>query len=103
MAVGEIHENDVGTVLEATLKDDGVPVDVSTATTQEFVITRPDKSRIQRTTTFVTDGTDGKIQYVTVSTDLTPTGPYRLQAHIVLAAGDEFRTDILGFKVYPNL
>ena len=102
MAANEIHEGDIGTVFEITLMDSTSIVDVSGATTQEVFFFRPDKSLLTKASSFTTDGTDGKIQVTSVSTDLTPVGGWQIQAHVVLAAG-EWKSDILDFLVTKNL
>lgn len=98
-----IRKNDVGTVLEATIKDcdtDAV-VDVQTATTQQFFIRKPDGSTLTKTTTFTTTGVDGKIEYTSISGDFDIPGLYYLQAFVILASG-EWHTTAFDFEVKDN-
>lgn len=98
----EIHVGDIGTSFEVTLYDCDVIVDVSGATTQEIVLLKPDESRVVKTTTFLSDGTDGVIRWLSQVDDLDQEGKWKLQGHIILPSG-EWWTDTDEFKVYPNL
>ena len=103
MAANEIHQNDIGTVFEVTLQDGEVVVDISTATTKEIVFRKPNAGAVlTRAATFKTDGTDGILQYVTVSGDLDTVGEWHIQSHVIISAG-EWRSDIGTFDVLGNL
>ena len=102
MAAREIHVGDIGTNFRITLKDDLAIVDASGATTQELIFKPPRLPSFARTTSYVIDGTDGQIEYATVDGDLSVKGVWKLQAHIVLAAG-EWRSDVYEFPVHENL
>lgn len=100
---GQIHENDIGTSFEVTLLDaDGNPVDITSALTKELVFMSPLTVRKQKTAAFVTDGSDGKLKYVTQSGDLDAVGPWKLQAVISLVTGT-WSSDIHRFTVHENL
>jgi len=100
--MNEIHVDDIGTVFTITIKDGADAVDISTATTKNIVFKQPDKTLVTQSGSFVTDGTDGKIQYTTVSGDLADAGNWSLQAEIVITSG-EWSSDIYGFEVHKNL
>jgi hypothetical protein len=103
MMSANIHIDDVGTIFERTIKDqDGTIVDISAATTSEFIFRKPDGISVIKDAVFVTDGTDGKMHYVTIPDDLDLEGFWQWQGHIILASG-EWYTDILQFKVCENL
>ena len=102
MAANEIREDDIGTIIRATILDGSNIVDVSSATTQEFIFKPPRSTSFSRTTTFTTDGTDGRIEYTTISGDLFEPGNWKFQAHVILTTGD-WRSDIGTFTVYKNL
>ena len=101
MASG-IHEGDIGTKLLVTIKDDGIAVDLSSATSLSLYIKKPDGTILNRTATLDSDGTDGKISYVTISGDLDVAGVYKLQAKIALSSGS-FYSSTDTFKVHCNL
>ena len=98
----EIHVSDVGTILRITIQDGGVAVDVSSATTQEIFLRKPSGTKLKKTSSFQTDGTDGIIQYTTISGDIDEGGIWRIQGHVIISAG-EFFTDIGEFEVEKNL
>jgi hypothetical protein len=98
----EIHLNDVGTRFLATIKDNGVVVNVSGAPLINFTFKKPDDSLSVKTATLYTNGTDGKIYYDTVTGDLNQAGLYKLQGKVTLVNGT-FYTDIYTFQVYNNL
>ena len=102
MPANEIHVNDVGTLFTITIKDGDSVVDISSATTRKIVIKKPSGTKLTYTTTFVSDGTDGKMKYNAVSGDLDETGTYKLQSYVIIGDGT-FYTDITSFKVYRNL
>jgi len=98
----EIHIGDIGTVFEVTLYDCDVAVDLTGAITQEVIFLKPDGTKVTKTTSFKTDGTDGIIQYASILDDLDQAGGWKLQAHIVLPSG-EWWSDTDKFKVHENL
>ena len=98
----EIHVNDVGTKFLATIKDDGVVVDISSATSITIILKKPDDEIMQKTGTLDSDGTDGKVYYSTIAGDLDEAGLYKLQAKVILSTGTYY-TDIYSFKVHCNL
>jgi hypothetical protein len=101
MAADEIHLNDIGTVFEATIMDGDDVVNVSTATTKQLIF-RGNGSSKTKTATFTTDGTDGKIRYVTVTGDLDWAGQWEWQAYVVMPTG-AWHSDTAQFIVYENL
>jgi hypothetical protein len=101
--MAEIHVGDIGTAFIVTVKDeDEAIVDVSTATTKQIIFKKSDGSVVTKTASFVTDGTDGQIKYVSVADDLDVAGLWYLQAFIDFGS-TEWKSDIRKFKVYPNL
>ncbi len=103
MAAGEVRKGDIGTIFRATIQDGSSAVDVSGATTQEFVFRPPRTASFAITTTFTNTGTDGQIEYATTGADvLDVTGSWDLQANLVLPGGS-YRSDIYTFTVHKNL
>jgi len=98
----EIRVDDVGTVFTATIKDGTDVVDISSASTKQFIFKPENGSSVTKSATFTTDGTDGKIYYTTVADDLSVEGKWKLQAYIVMSTGS-WRTDIYTFTVHSNL
>ena len=103
MAANEIHIGDIGTIFEVALFDDVTPVDISSATAMKIIFTKPDKTRVENTAAFSSDGTDGKIKYtVSQATELDQKGNWKIQANVTLPVG-QWSSDIDSFKVYENL
>lgn len=98
----EIHQGDIGTKLLITVTDDGEIVDISSTSFLTIFIKKPDGTTISRPGTLETDGTDGKMHYITVSGDLDVAGLYKIQGRIGLSGGS-FYTNTSNFKVHCNL
>ena len=98
---GEVHLNDIGTIFRLTIKDqDGAVVDVSSATgagQKEILFEGPGKL-MTKTAVFLTDGTDGVIQYVNVSGDHSVVGQWKMQGHVILTSG-QWSTAAVAFPV----
>lgn len=103
MANPEIHINDIGTVFELTVKDSAnAIVDLSTATVLNITFKKSDDTIVTKTASLVTDGTDGKMQYITVAGDLDLVGLWKIQGDITSPSWTG-TTNIDTFTVYPNL
>lgn len=98
----EIHVNNVGVRLQATIMEDGAAVDISSASTKEIHIRKADGTLLEYAATFLTDGTDGIIYYDTILGDLDTVGTYKIQAKIITAAGT-FYSEVSDFRVYCNI
>ena len=103
----QIHLNDIGTRFEATIKEkiaDGtlVVVDLTGATVIQLIFFKADGISETKSASFSTDGSDGKIKYLTLSGDIDQIGIWQIQAHITIPAGD-WRSNIEDFRVYRNL
>ena len=103
MSANEIRVGDVGTVFEDAVKDqDGEIVDISTASNMDMIFRKPDNTAIVKTAVHTTDGTDGKMEYVTIADDLDQVREWQRQG-LVEVGGGIWRTDIKKFRVYDNL
>lgn len=98
----QIHEGDIGTKLLITVTDDGQVVDISSAISLSIFIKKPDGTILTRVGSLETDGTDGKMYYITVSGDLDKAGSYKIQGQVVLPSGSYY-TSTATFKVHCNL
>lgn len=103
MSESKVFVGDIGTVIEMTVtnQDDAV-VDLSTATTKQIILKKPDGTKLTKTASFVTDGTDGKLSYTTASGDIDQSGPWQLQAYVVLSGGS-WHTTKAEMEVSPVL
>tara|TARA_R100000406_G_scaffold23660_3_gene15091 strand:+ start:13675 stop:13986 length:312 start_codon:yes stop_codon:yes gene_type:complete len=100
----EIHQNDVGTRFQVTIKDDGSVVDLSAASGLTISFRKPSDTILNRTASTLVDGSaaSGVMYYDSVTGDLDEAGNYKLQGKVVLTSGT-FYTDIHTFKVHCNL
>ena len=80
-----LRKNDVGTVLRWTASENGVAVDVSAATIKQVKFVKPNGGEVTRNLVNSTkssdtkDGTDGRVEYTTISGDLDQKGTYKWQ------------------------
>lgn len=102
MAANEIHVDDIGTEFLVTIQANDTFVDISSATTKQFIFQKPDCSKLTKAVSFDSDGTDGKLSYNTTSGDIDSAGTWKLQALVVLTSGT-YHSEITSFKVHPNL
>lgn len=99
----KIHLNDAGTAFNVTVVDqDGAVMDLSLATTKEYIFLKPDRTTDDKDAIFITDGTDGQLQYTVEPNFLSQVGTWSYQVHIVLSGG-EYHTSIVDFEVEDNL
>jgi len=99
----EIHEDDIGTKFLLTVRDDDGPVDISSASVKKIIFEKPDKTIVEKTASFETDGSDGKIYYITEDPSiLDKKGYWRIQAEITMGGGT-WRSSVETFHVYDNL
>lgn len=102
MAQDEIHVGDVGTVFTVTIMDGAAIVNISTATVKQILYKKPDGTVLTKTADFSTNGSDGKIKYVTVVGDLDAAGTWSIQGYVEMPAG-KWHSDISQFEVFKNL
>jgi hypothetical protein len=88
--------------IELELRDGYVALDISSATTKQIIIHKPDGTHLIRDVNFVTDGTDGKIYYLTVTGDLDQSGEYMTQSYVDFP-GFKGYSAITSFTVYANV
>lgn len=98
----EIHHFDEGTVFEAQLVDGAAILPLTAALTRELLFQKPDGTLVTKPAVLSTDGTDGKMEYVSEPGFLDQTGIWRWQPYVVFAAG-EWHGDTHVFAVVPNL
>lgn len=100
----QVHVGDIGTVFEATIKDqDGAVVDVSTAAVRQLLFKKPDGTVVPKTATLVTSGVDGKVKYVTgVAGDIDQPGEWFLEGYVEIGSG-KWHSDVLAFTVADYL
>lgn len=96
--MAQIKVGDIGTVFEMTLTDQEGVLDLTGATSLKFRFKEPDDSKWEATASLVTDGTDGKINYAFIASDLDQAGVWTLEAFVVLPSG-QWTSDCISFTV----
>ena len=103
MSAGEVHVGDIGTVFQVTVKDEtGTVVNINSMSTKKIYLTKPNGDKLTKDAVNVTDGTDGKMKYTAVTSDIDKPGTWSIQGYVSGTTGTWF-TDISEFEVYPNL
>jgi hypothetical protein len=101
-----IQLNAKGVDIIFAVQEDGAALDISTATGLKLFVKGPsDSAAVEKTATFVDDGSDGQIKYRTTSTSDTANdeaGEWKIQASFVLGAF-EGRSSIEEYQVSANL
>ena len=98
----QIHVGDIGTTLVGTVLDDGAVVDISSASSMQMIIKRPDQTTMTKTASNYTDGTDGKMKYVTVTDDIDQVGNWKIQGKVVIGSATYY-SSVSTFKVHCNI
>jgi hypothetical protein len=101
----QVQKNAIGVAVIGTITEDGLFQNVATVSTKTLVFRKPDVACtvVSKTATFVTDGTDGKIQYITEALFLDTVGVWECQGYVVFPGGFDGRSDIQFFEVKDNL
>ena len=103
MSWENIQDTDKGWVGRLTLKQDGVAVDISSYTTRQFFLVDPTGSAsAAKTATFDSDGTDGKLKYTILTSEIPTAGNWNVFARIS-KTDVELTTDPLEFRVKARL
>ncbi len=79
-----VRLNDIGTIFRSTIKESGVAVDISAATTLTMRFRKPSGTTVNQTAVFTIDGVNGQLEYVIVSGDLDEVGVWLRQPFVDL-------------------
>ena len=86
MADFTIKENDLLPVIQATITDsDGTAVDLSGGTVKFLMLDQDNTLKVDAAGSFVTDGSDGQVQYAWSGTDTDTAGGYRAEFEITIS------------------
>lgn len=103
MSADEIHVGDVGTVMQATIKDNGAALDISGFTTKLFFLRQPTGSITTITASFIGgSGTSGVIGFTSTASHFERSGPFKLQAYLSNGTST-WRSDVYEFTVFENV
>ena len=99
---GNIQLSTSGLVIELIVHESGIPLDISSATAKKMYLKPPTGATLEKTATFTTDGTDGKIRYSTDSSDLSLAGAWQAQGYVAMPSFTG-RTTVTDFTVNANI
>lgn len=102
MANSEIHVGDTGIDFLITVMDGTSVLNLSLASATVLRLQKPSGEYITRNMRMHTNGTDGKLVYTFVGSDLDQEGTWRFQIYLIVGA-EQKSSNISRFKVYPNL
>jgi len=98
-----LQRDGIGYAITVTINDENESaVDVSGASTLTMRLQDPSGNNTDKTAVNNTDGTDGKIKYVTVSGDLDEAGRWQVQCNVIDASTNRWTTKG-HFHVVANL
>ena len=93
---------DFGLSIRITVADSkGEALPINLATAKEFEIEDPSRNITVVAAAFITDGTDGRLEYILVNGDLDEKGRWKVRAKITEGVAKLFRTEKLEFLVNP--
>lgn len=99
----EVHVGDIGTVFEATFRDEtGSVVNIALANVKQLRFKKPSGTVVTKTAVLSGDGSDGKARYVSVLNDLDTAGGWQVQGYVEIGAG-KWSSDVYRFRVYSNV
>lgn len=99
-----IHVGDVGTIFQVTIveKDGVTPVPIGSATLKKIYFRKPTGTKLAKTATLLTDGSDGIMFCTGVSGDIDIPGTWMMQGYIEIPGG-KFYSVKTKFEVHENL
>lgn len=101
-----LHVDDYGTEFVLTIKKrvSGVDsvVDISAATSKKIIFRDAAGTIFERTASFKTDGTDGKISYTTISGDIAVSGTLKYRGVVVLSPTQSYQSSSCEIEVYEK-
>jgi hypothetical protein len=94
----DIRKGDVGLDIEVILMDGDSAVNVSSMTTRTLKLKKPSGAVTTHAMSFVTDGSDGRLKYPTVTGDINEAGTWQLQV-LVAKTGVSIHSSVVEFDV----
>jgi len=85
MAMTGLIEGDFGAVIEVTVREGGVAVDISGYTTRTYKFLSPAGVTKSKTAAFKVSGADGVLTYALANGDIDEPGEWKLQVYLAAA------------------
>jgi len=93
-----LHQGDIGSTIQLTILEDGVAVDLTSATSAVISFKKPSGEVIERDGDFSAAPLTGLVEYVVVDGDLDENGVWQAQV-ILEISGGTFHSTIFSFTV----
>lgn len=74
-------------------------INISTATSTKLILSGPDNTRVEKTGSLYTDGTDGKFEATLGATDVLRMGVWTVQGYVALTGGGVYHTQAFDIEV----
>ena len=100
--MAELHTNDTGASIICLIREGTAALNIATATCMYIHYQKPDTTTGSWSASLSTDGTDGKMSYVTGSADLDTAGWWSVQPAFTLDTWTG-RAETKEFEVLENL
>jgi hypothetical protein len=103
--MSDLQASDRGTKIRVTVKEGSEAFDISSASIKKIIFQKKNKEILEVDADFLTDGKDGKLQYVTSGSDVSMSGDWKLQAYLELSGspGGAWHTSIAEMSIAANL
>ena len=97
----EVHFKDIGTILRLTIyRNNGdVEATLGSASTIQIKLSKPSGTVSVKTAVLTGDGSDGRMEYVTIADDLDETGTWGIQGYAVWSSAKKLHTSKRDFDV----
>jgi hypothetical protein len=96
--ITKVRLNDVGTIFRVRILEDTTPVILTACTDKHIILTKPDGTQVTKEADFFTDGSDGYIQYTSITGDINQTGLWNIQGFVEFV-NQSWHTSIDSFLV----
>jgi hypothetical protein len=98
-----LKKGDYGNTIVATVVDEDDIVDLTAATSIVFKFRKPSGTTLEKTGALFTDGSDGKVKYVTASGDIDESGTWRFEVVVNINGGKFTSVEPSVFYVEKNI
>ena len=81
----DVCKNAIGTKLRWTVLDEGEVLDLANASQMQVKFLKPDGTQVTKPLAWITDGTDGRVEYTVEAGVLNHAGTYKWQLYLVIS------------------
>jgi hypothetical protein len=96
-----IRVNDTPIIRLTIYDQDGVVVNVSSASVKQIAFIKPSGAKLTKTAAFTNAGIDGKIEYHFLASEMNEAGNWKAKAKVSLPPSDSYTSGDYVFPVAP--